>query len=306
MLLYYITDRKSLAGTDAQQRSRLLVRIGEAARAGVDYIQLREKDLAARDLERLARDAVRAVRENSATAKLLINGRADVALACGADGVHLPAGELDASEVRALWMQASDRAPVIAVSAHTIEEVRAAADQGADFAVLAPIFEKAHTDVLGIGIDVLRAACADRRRPCKPVSPSLCDIGAGRSHSGERRGVPCRRRRWGRGDSLVSERRCRGDGAPPARVGTHSFLILSRKKERRAKSPFRNSFPLLDPQNDVGLLPIVELAQGFRVTLFALALRIDLIIHIGRELRKAIGTVIAGDNGFHRQRLHVL
>jgi thiamine-phosphate pyrophosphorylase len=160
MLLYYITDRKSLAGTDAQQRSRLLVRIGEAAHAGVDYIQLREKDLAACDLERLARDAARTVRENSATAKLLVNGRADVALASGADGVHLPAGELAASEVRALWMQASDRAPVIAVSAHTIAEVRAAADQGANFAVLAPIFEKAHTDVRPVGIDALRAACA--------------------------------------------------------------------------------------------------------------------------------------------------
>jgi thiamine-phosphate pyrophosphorylase len=164
MLLYYITDRKSLAGTDAQQRSRLLVRIGEAAHAGVDYIQLREKDLAARDLERLARDAVQIVRENSATAKLLINGRADVALASGADGVHLPAGELAASEVRALWMQASDRAPVVAVSAHTIEEVRAAADQGASFAVLAPIFEKAHTDVRPVGIDALRAACASTLR----------------------------------------------------------------------------------------------------------------------------------------------
>ncbi|MFZ0911959.1 MAG: thiamine phosphate synthase [Candidatus Korobacteraceae bacterium] len=158
MLLYYITDRKGLAGTDAQQRSRLLARIGEAARAGVDYIQLREKDLAARDLERLARDAVQMVRENFATAKLLVNGRADVALASGADGVHLPAGELDASEVRALWMRASERAPVIAVSAHTIEEVRAAADQGANFAVLAPIFEKAHTGVQGIGIGALRAA----------------------------------------------------------------------------------------------------------------------------------------------------
>jgi thiamine-phosphate pyrophosphorylase len=159
MLLYYITDRKSLAGTDAQQRNRLLARIGEAAHAGVDYIQLREKDLAARDLERLARDAVRATRENSATAKLLVNGRADVALASRADGVHLPAGELEASEVRALWMRASDSEPTIAVSAHTVAEVRAAA-QGANFAVLAPIFEKIHTDVQGIGIDALRVACA--------------------------------------------------------------------------------------------------------------------------------------------------
>jgi thiamine-phosphate pyrophosphorylase len=150
----------------------LLVRIGEAARAGVDCIQLREKDLAARDLERLARDAVRTVRDHSATAKLLINGRADVALAARADGVHLPAGELAASDVRALWMQASDRAPLIAVSAHTIEEVRAAADQGANFAVLAPIFEKAHTDVQPIGIDALRAGCATPRPPDNAESSS--------------------------------------------------------------------------------------------------------------------------------------
>ena len=171
MLLYYITDRKSLAGTDAQQRNRLLARIGEAARAGVDYIQLREKDLAARDLERLARDAVRATRENSVTTKLLVNGRADVALASRADGVHLPAGELDPSEVHALWIRASDREPMIAVSAHTLAEVRAAAAQGASFAVLAPIYEKAHTNVQGIGIDALRVACAASTPPDNTDSP---------------------------------------------------------------------------------------------------------------------------------------
>jgi thiamine-phosphate pyrophosphorylase len=159
MLLYYITDRRSLAGTDVEQRNRLLVKIGEAAQAGVDYIQLREKDLAARDLERLAGEAVRVVRDHSATAKLLVNGRADVALASGADGVHLPGGELDASEIRPLWMQASERAPVIAVSAHTVAEVRAAAAGGANFAVLAPIFEKVNTDAPGIGIETLRTAC---------------------------------------------------------------------------------------------------------------------------------------------------
>ncbi|MGB8772456.1 MAG: thiamine phosphate synthase [Candidatus Korobacteraceae bacterium] len=160
MLLYYITGRKGLAGTDAQQRRQLLVRIGKAAQAGVDYIQLREKDLAPRDLERLARDAVRMVRDRSATTKLLINGRADVALAAGADGVHLPAGEITASEVHALWMQAGDHEPTIAVSAHTVDEVRVAATQGTNFVVLAPIFEKAHTDVPAIGIDALRDACA--------------------------------------------------------------------------------------------------------------------------------------------------
>ena len=65
-------------------------RIAGAAGAGVNYIQLREKDLCSRELERLAREAVRAVRDNSSSTKLLLNGRADIAVACGADGVHLP------------------------------------------------------------------------------------------------------------------------------------------------------------------------------------------------------------------------
>jgi thiamine-phosphate pyrophosphorylase len=159
MLLYYITDRKGLAGTDAQQRSRLLARIGQATHAGVDYIQLREKDLAPRDLEQLARDAVQVVREHSATTRLLISARPDIGLAAGADGVHLSANRHDASDVRVQWMRDSDGAPVIAASAHTIEEVRTAAAQGADFVVLAPIFEKVNTGTQPIGLDALRTAC---------------------------------------------------------------------------------------------------------------------------------------------------
>jgi thiamine-phosphate pyrophosphorylase len=159
MLLYYITDRKSLAGTDAQQRSALLSRIADAARAGVDYIQLREKDLSSHELERLAKEAVRAVRDNSTTTKLLINGRADVALAVGADGVHLPAGELSPSVVRSLWKQCSGNQPLIGVSAHTNQDILDARTQVADFAVLAPIFEKVQTSSASVGLDFLRAAC---------------------------------------------------------------------------------------------------------------------------------------------------
>lgn len=158
MLLYYITDRKGLPGTDLEQRELLICRIADAARADVDYIQLREKDLSARELERLAREAVQAVRDNSAATKMLINGRADVALACGADGVHLPAGDLAASEVRTLWMRCCKRAPLIGVSAHSIADVRCAQAQGGDFAVLAPIFEKAQSATPGIGVDALRVA----------------------------------------------------------------------------------------------------------------------------------------------------
>jgi len=126
----------------------------------VDYIQLREKDLAARELEFLAHEAVRAVRDNSQTTRLLINGRTDIALACGADGVHLPGDDLPASEVRTLWMKSSDKPPVIGVSAHSVADVRLAESHGASFAVLAPIFEKVQTEAEGIGVGLLREACS--------------------------------------------------------------------------------------------------------------------------------------------------
>lgn len=160
MLLYYITDRSAFPGTEGEQREMVIRRIAEAARAGVDYIQLREKDLSARELQRLANQAVWAVRENSKRTKLLINGRTDIALACGADGVHLPADDLPASEVRAVWMKCSDRHPVIGVSTHSAADVRLAFSYGANFAVLAPIFEKPKTAVKGLGLEVLREVCS--------------------------------------------------------------------------------------------------------------------------------------------------
>lgn len=165
MLLYYITDRRALAGDEADQHTALLERIAEAAAAGVDYIQLREKNLSTRELERLAKEAVVAVRANSSVTRLLVNGRVDVALACSADGVHLPGNSLPASDVRALWMRASDRTPVIGVSAHSVEDVRYAEAHGADFAVLAPIFEKPGKELPGLGLSVLTAACRGASPP---------------------------------------------------------------------------------------------------------------------------------------------
>src|SRR5271165_4072771 len=158
MLLYYITDRKGFAGNDPDQRAALLLRIAEAARSGIDYIQLRENDLDSSDLELLAREALHLIRDNSATTKFLINTHADIALAVGADGVHLPAGFPHAHEIRDYWLRHGDREPLIGVSAHGIEDVRQAESNGASFAVLAPIFEKAATGAKGIGLEVLRQA----------------------------------------------------------------------------------------------------------------------------------------------------
>lgn len=159
MLLYYITDRRGFPGTGSDQRRSLLSRVQDASAAGVDYIQLREKDLNVRELEVLAKEVVGMVRAASKTTRVLINQHAEVALASGADGIHLPGGSLPPSEIRALWHRSCTRTPVIAVSAHTVAEVRYAEAQGADFAVLAPIFEKPNTDVPALGLRTLSLAC---------------------------------------------------------------------------------------------------------------------------------------------------
>jgi thiamine-phosphate pyrophosphorylase len=165
MLLYYITDRTGFEGNNTEQRAALLRCVAEAACAGVDYIQLREKDLSTVDLELLAREVLHVVRENSAIARLLINTCTNVALAIGADGVHLPAGSPPASAVRVAWFGHSKRPPVIGVSAHHVADIQLDETDGADFAVLAPIFEKAGTSLKGIGLQVLHHACTESRLP---------------------------------------------------------------------------------------------------------------------------------------------
>jgi thiamine-phosphate pyrophosphorylase len=168
-LLYYITDRHQLAPSDPTSEERLEMRILRAARAGVDYIQLREKDLSARALEELAYEAMAAIEEarldaNSPT-RLLINGRVDVAIACGAAGIHLPSEHaLSPDDARVAFEKAGVRSPVIAVSCHTAGDVARAASRGADLAVFGPVFGKgpdaAHEHVQPAGADALRQACA--------------------------------------------------------------------------------------------------------------------------------------------------
>jgi thiamine-phosphate pyrophosphorylase len=172
-LLYYITDRTAFPGDEPSRRRRLLEKIREASSAGVDYIQLREKDLPTRDLESLAREAMGVVR-SSAQLKtenrelrtaLLINSRTDIAIAVEADGVHLRSDDVSPQEVRTVWQcgagtpahQLSPRDPLIGVSCHSPGEVTQAADAGATFAVFAPVFEK--KDASPTGLLALKQAC---------------------------------------------------------------------------------------------------------------------------------------------------
>ena len=171
-LLYYITDRAQFPGDEPARRRALLTKIAEAARAGVDHIQLREKDLSTRELESLAREAVRVVREartangeERTATRLLINSRTDVALAAGADGVHLRGDDIAPGEVRRI-LETSGHWPLatahfcIAVSCHTAADISRAASEGADFAVFAPVFEKRdHPETPPADLSALREAC---------------------------------------------------------------------------------------------------------------------------------------------------
>ena len=154
-LLYYITDRRQFPGDAQEQERRVLEKIAECAAAGVDLVQLREKDLAAGAMEELALKAMAALA--GSRTRLLINSRTDVALACGAHGVHLPANDLAASEVRAIFARAGGEA-VIGVSTHSADEVASAEAHGADFAVFAPVFEKSGS-ANREGLEELRRAC---------------------------------------------------------------------------------------------------------------------------------------------------
>ena len=131
---------------------------------GVEFVQLREKQLDAGELVKLTAAMQAALREGGKT-KLLVNGRADVAVAAGADGVHLTsrAGELTAEQVRRVFRAAGVGEPLVSASCHSLEEVHRAVDGGVDLILFGPVFEKrvaGEVVVAGMGLEALREACA--------------------------------------------------------------------------------------------------------------------------------------------------
>jgi thiamine-phosphate pyrophosphorylase len=119
--------------------------------AGIEMIQIRERDLSTRALYVLAAAAMHL--PNPCGTKILVNDRADVALAAGAAGVHLRGHAVSPSRVRSI----APAGFLIGVSCHSVEEVRRAAGEGATFAVLAPIY-KTPGKGRPLGLEVLTEA----------------------------------------------------------------------------------------------------------------------------------------------------
>jgi thiamine-phosphate pyrophosphorylase len=167
-IICYVTDRKSLAGNrnEAALTSTILQNIKVALAAGVDWVQVREKDLQGGQLLEVGRVAVRlaaAQREQTErAARIIINDRLDVALAASADGVHLGRESAPAHEV-VRWCRAGN-APegfVIGVSCHSIDEAREAENANADYAFFGPVFQTPSKQIFGAprGIEMLAEVC---------------------------------------------------------------------------------------------------------------------------------------------------
>ncbi len=135
-VLCYVTDRRAIS--PAADRSSSLAPIERAIAARVDWIQIREKDLSAREMLELSRKAIAAA---ATTTKILVNDRLDVALAAGAAGVHLGGESTPVAEV-VRWRR-SGHTPsgfLIGASCHSLAEVLAAERDGADYIFFGPVF----------------------------------------------------------------------------------------------------------------------------------------------------------------------
>ncbi len=175
MLLYSITDRTQLQGS-------VVDFVESAARAGVDWVQVREKDLPDTELYELVRECV--ARISSLPTRLLVNGRSDIALAAGAHGAHLPSDSLSPASVRRITPPGF----LVGVSCHNLAEVQSADGEGADFAAFGPIFDTLSKRRFGppVGATELQRVCAAVRIPVLALggvtienASSCMDAGAG-------------------------------------------------------------------------------------------------------------------------------
>lgn len=189
ILLYLITDRRaflrSVEITHEDLPRLQLDAIGKAARAGCQLIQIREKDMSAKALGAFTLAAIERARPHGA--RVLVNDRFDVAMATGADGVHLRASSIPAREVRAIAAKKGLNDFLIGVSTHSIVEARRAEEEAADFIVCGPIYDTPSKRAFGapLGLDVF----AEIRNAVKIPVLALGGINLSNYHGLLRRGA---------------------------------------------------------------------------------------------------------------------
>lgn len=156
MIHCYITNSQTLGGVDA-----LLECVERQLRNGVEMIQIREKHLSARALTSLVRRAL--ALPNPLGSEILVNTRTDVAVICGARGVHLPSTSISPRDAK----RAAPAGFRAGVSCHTIDELKRAEDDGADYAVFSPVFKPLSKSYEGacLGLDGLAQGCRAVRIP---------------------------------------------------------------------------------------------------------------------------------------------
>lgn len=174
-ILCCVTDRKALA---SPATATLLSVVRRAIAAGVDWVQIREKDLCGRELAALARDAVAAA-QGSAT-RILINGRLDVAVAAGAGGVHLGGDALPLAEVAA-WcakhLPQFAAAFLLGASCHSLAEAKAAEGDGAHYIFFGPVYSTPSKMQFGApqGLVRLQEVCRAVRIPVLAIGGITLD-----------------------------------------------------------------------------------------------------------------------------------
>jgi thiamine-phosphate pyrophosphorylase len=159
MNVCYVTDRKELSATAAEQTRLLLEKMESAANGGVDWIQIREKDFSGRELAALTAGALRRVPK---CCRILVNDRLDVALACGAGGVHLGEASLPVADAKRLAREKIPGADfLIGASVHSLESAQAAEHAGADYLIFGPVYETPSKLALGQpqGVEQLGKIC---------------------------------------------------------------------------------------------------------------------------------------------------
>jgi thiamine-phosphate pyrophosphorylase len=176
-ILCYVTDRRSLRPASSYDLIESLVeKIEEIAVAGVDWIQLREKDLSEAALAALTREALARVSRQSSrpqlTSRIVVNDRLDVALAERAGGIHLGENSVPVGEAKRLvrssrTSQTGSGKFLLGVSCHSLEAAQSAASAGADYIFFGPIFPTPSKAAYGApqGLERLAQVCSSLKIP---------------------------------------------------------------------------------------------------------------------------------------------